>query len=383
MSILIGIDIGSIALKIAALEDRTVKGTLKKVEGGAFHFHRLTAASKGGVLLSDYRRIRGNPLRSACELLEDLMKRFPSGTEIFISSTGLVGKTLSEVLEIEYESEFRALVRGIEVMAPQVNTVFEMGGEVARYMLLDKDPQAGYFGLADYQTNDDCAAGTGSFLDQQARRLRFEVEKIGDIVTGATRAARIAGRCSVFAKSDMIHAQQKGYKPDEVLRGLSMAVARNFKGNVVRGKPVLTPVAFVGGVSKNSAVVREIAVAFSLSEDEMIIPDFAEWSHAIGAALLAKRSGNRELKIGALDRIGNESSSKPFPSHAPLVLDDVVLLREQVKPYSFPSGKIGSISESMSDRSARTSLLSMRGVMLSTKFTRGRTGAPLKWSLGA
>src|SRR5665811_2616443 len=77
---------------------------------------------------------------------------------------------------------------------------------------------------ADYQTNGDCAAGTGSFMDQQASRLLYSIEDVGEVVLQAGKAASIAGRCSVFAKSDMIHAQQKGYEPPEVLKGLCSAV---------------------------------------------------------------------------------------------------------------------------------------------------------------
>ena len=75
---------------------------------------------------------------------------------------------------------------------------------------------------------------------------------------GASCAARIAGRCSVFAKSDMIHAQQKGYSPAEILRGLCDAVARNFKSSIVKGRQVQAPVALIGAVSQNAGVTRAL-----------------------------------------------------------------------------------------------------------------------------
>ena len=80
-----------------------------------------------------------------------------------------------------------------------------------------------------------------SFIDQQASRLQYRVEDIGPLVSQATSAARIAGRCSVFAKSDMIHAQQRGYSTGEVLKGLCEAVGRNFKSNIVKGRKVIAP----------------------------------------------------------------------------------------------------------------------------------------------
>jgi hypothetical protein len=135
---------------------------------------------------------------------------------------------------------------------PQVRTVFELGGESAKYIRLEPHPKPDSCGIVDYDRSGECAAGTGSFLDQQASRMGYSVEEIGEVVCTANCAARIAGRCSVFAKSDMIHAQQKGYTPAEILRGLCDAVARNFKSAVVKGRPVVPPVALIGAVSQNA-----------------------------------------------------------------------------------------------------------------------------------
>ena len=121
----------------------------------------------------------------------------------------------------------------MRVFYPEVRTVFEMGGESSKYIRLD--PAPAHLGITDYQTSGDCAAGTGSFIDQQASRLLYSVEDVGAAACGASCAARVAGRCSVFAKTDMIHAQQKGYSADQILRGLCEAVARNFKSSIVKG----------------------------------------------------------------------------------------------------------------------------------------------------
>ncbi len=153
-------------------------------------------------------------------------------------------------LDAAFENEFKAITRGIGALHPETHTIFEMGGETSKFIRLEAS-DVGCAGIADYQTNGDCAAGTGSFMDQQASRLLYDIEDVGDIVLGAGKAASIAGRCSVFAKSDMIHAQQKGYQPPEVLRGLCDAVMRNFKGTIAKGKVIEPPVAFIGGVAAN------------------------------------------------------------------------------------------------------------------------------------
>ena len=155
----------------------------------------------------------------------------------------------------------------------------------------------GCAGIADYQTNGDCAAGTGSFMDQQASRLLYEIEDVGDIVLGAGKAASIAGRCSVFAKSDMIHAQQKGYEPPEVLRGLCDAVIRNFRGTIAKGKLV----AAAGRLhrrrrrqqGRRAGAARGLRASRTAS---LFVPEFHFSMGAIGAAL---HRGRRSTRPGA------------------------------------------------------------------------------------
>ena len=154
-----------------------------------------------------------------------------------------------EELGLERADEFRTLTKAVELLLPSVLTLFEIGGENSRYVRFERHGNNGQLGIADYRTNGDCAAGTGAFLDQQAGRLRFRVEDLGRIALATTRAAQIAGRCSVFAKSDMIHAQQRGFTPEEILNGLCDAVARNFRGSITRGRSITPDVALVGGVA--------------------------------------------------------------------------------------------------------------------------------------
>ena len=114
-----------------------------------------------------------------------------------------------------------------------------MGGETSKFLRLETDGIDGCAGIADYQTNGDCAAGTGSFMDQQASRLLYDIEDVGDIVVGRRQAPPASpGAAACSPSRDMIHAQQKGYEPPEVLRGLCDAVIRNFKGTIAKGKVV-------------------------------------------------------------------------------------------------------------------------------------------------
>ena len=258
MGINIGLDIGAISLKLAALGKPADRPTLESVCAAHPEF-RLISLGERPLLLSDYRRISGSPIQSTYDLLRELYEIIPEDRVEGMRVTGSGSRTIAKVLGLFFENEFKAIARMIGTWYPEVRTVFELGGESSKYIRLENG------GIQDYDRSGECAAGTGSFLDQQALRMQYSVEEVGELVCGAGCAARIAGRCSVFAKSDMIHAQQKGYSPAEILRGLCDAVARNFKSSVVKGRPVEARVALIGAVSQNAGVVGALREAFSLT----------------------------------------------------------------------------------------------------------------------
>jgi activator of 2-hydroxyglutaryl-CoA dehydratase len=290
MEVFVGLDVGSVSAKLAAIcTPQTSAAELCLRDNSAFfpanpELERIVGAA---VLLSAYRRTFGNPVQTTIDLLEVLFACFPSRPKIAgLRVTGSGARLIAESRGANTENEFKAIACALGRLYPQVRTVFEIGGESSKYLRLaslNRDQATGSNGntyangIADYSTSGECAAGTGSFLDQQATRLQCGVEEIGEVVSEAKCAARIAGRCSVFAKSDMIHAQQKGYSTEEVLKGLCEAVARNFKSNIVRGKPVNAPVALIGAVSQNRGVVQALAEGFRLGAGELFVPQEYAW----------------------------------------------------------------------------------------------------------
>ena len=143
--------------------------------------------------------------------------------------------------------------------------------------------------------NSICAAGTGSFLDQQARRIGVPIEKeFGEMALKSVDPPRIAGRCSVFAKSDMIHHQQIATPLHDIVAGLCFALARNFRSNVARSKEIKKPVVFSGGVAANTGMVRAFREILNLTDEELIIPPHHASMGAIGAVMYA-RSNNLEM----------------------------------------------------------------------------------------
>ena len=289
MGLSLGIDTGTVSARWALI------GPPERLEPlGREMPDIVTGVSRPGydpelsIAFSRYIRIQGDPLDTVKTMLRELFQHIDPDELASVAVTGASAKLVSEALGIPVENEFRAAAAGVGRLYPDVVNIFEMGGENSKYIKISSDD--GNTSIVEYETNGDCAAGTGSFMDQQAGRLRFRVEQIGDIVSSARRAPKIAGRCSVFAKSDMVHAQQKGYLPEEVLKRLCEAVARNFKSAIATGKKFEKPVTFQGGVAANAGVIRAFEDILDLKHGELIVPELHKFMPAYGAALHSTES---------------------------------------------------------------------------------------------
>ncbi|MFH1071316.1 MAG: acyl-CoA dehydratase activase, partial [Candidatus Glassbacteria bacterium] len=345
MAISIGIDLGSVSVKAALISSEPDDFGFFEERGGDPLFQQALRLSHpaGGrecrLAVTEYTRIAGSPLKQARALLEKLVALVGEDRLGEVCATGSGASLIKYETGAVVQNEFACLARAVELLLPQVRTVFEMGGENSKYILLGKDNTLGRLGILDYQTNGDCAAGTGGFLDQQAGRLRFKVEQIGQIVTATERSPKIAGRCSVFAKSDMIHAQQKGFTPEEILKGLCEAVARNFKSAITKGKHVEPEVTFVGGVAANRGVVQALETVFDWKPGTLAVHELHASFGAVGAALTADETARGENKSGRTFSLDHQDSdSRTFPYSNPLSMDNVVLLRDRMK--ALPAGEI-------------------------------------------
>ena len=334
MSINIGLDIGAVSFKLAAIgstaDDRLFRSLSEKSQ--TFYGATFPASSPFAgrpLLLSRYRRIQGSPIQSTFDLLQELYEDLSEENVEGIRVTGSGSQLIAKILGIYFENEFRAIAKGVRTFNPEVRTIFEIGGESSKYLRLDPEAMGKHLGIVDYQTSGECAAGTGSFIDQQATRLLYSIEEVGPAACGASCAARIAGRCSVFAKTDMIHAQQKGYSTEQILRGLCDAVARNFKSSIVKGRAVVAPVAFIGGVALNAGISNALREAFKLGENDLVVPGLYAWLGALGAAMLeAEEWRKRSFKrIHQLRQ--HEAAKKSFACTEALSMKNVLLLRDR------------------------------------------------------
>jgi predicted CoA-substrate-specific enzyme activase len=279
----IGLDAGSVSVKFAVLD------------------------SESNIVETKYVRHKGNPLR----VVYDLLKQAPSDS--FLSVTGSAGKLIAGALGVKHTNEVVALSHSTKKLYPDVRTVIEMGGEDSKLILLDKGV------VKEFSMNSVCAAGTGSFLDQQAERLSLSIEEFGDMALESEKPPRIAGRCSVFAKSDMIHLQQIATPVEDIVAGLCFAVARNFKGSICKNMDLPEPISFQGGVAANSGVVR--AFKEILSVDRLVIPEHFALMPSIGTGMKDMEEGNQSGFD--VEQLGEfiESLKDDGVSHKPLCDD--------------------------------------------------------------
>ncbi|MCB2229427.1 CoA activase [bacterium] len=255
----LGIDIGSVAVKLVLISDNKI---VRRV----------------------YRRFDDGPFETLRDILEQQFQDL-KGQTIHLGHAGIGAKTSQSVLRGKVFGEIAALAAGNFRLAPDIRTVIEMGGEDSKLLLLDPDTRT----IIDFAMNAQCAAGTGSFLDQQAGRLKIDIEdEFGALALKSEHPPRIAGRCSVFAKSDMIHLQQIATPDYDIVAGLCFAVARNFKSAIARGKKMLKPIAFEGGVAANPGMVRAFTEVLELDDGELVIPEDFNVVNAVGAAILAR-----------------------------------------------------------------------------------------------
>jgi predicted CoA-substrate-specific enzyme activase len=286
----IGIDIGSVSVKTAVID------------------------SSGRLLADSYTRIKGDPLRTLSDELAGLAARF-SGERIAAAGiTGSGGKSMAEALGALFVNEILAQATFAGAFHPQARTIIEMGGEDAKLILLGQE-KGGGSRIEDFSMNTACAAGTGSFLDQQANRLHLSIEEFSAIALRSKNPPAVAGRCSVFAKSDMIHLQQIATPDHDIVAGLCYGMARNFKATIGKGKSITPPILFLGGVAENLGMRRAFRDVLKLTEDDMAVPDHFNTSGAVGAALSVRgRSGEAPAFRGAAGLAGLVHHARPDAS---------------------------------------------------------------------
>ena len=257
----LGLDIGSISTKGVVIDE-----------------HK-------SILAKEYIWTMADPINAVKRLLP-LIEKQMNLSEYQINSVGVTGSARKLIGTITgagiIKNEITAHAMGTMSVYPDVRTIFEIGGQDSKIILIDN----GF--IVDYAMNTLCAAGTGAFLSSQADRLGVKVEDFGEIALTSSKPTRIAARCTVFAESDLIHKAQMGHKREDIIAGLCEAIVTNYLNNVGKGKKITPLIVFQGGVSKNIGVVRAfekiVGHKVSVSENSHLMG-------ALGVAILAGESG--------------------------------------------------------------------------------------------
>ena len=253
----LGIDIGSISTKGVIIDENNE------------------------VLTDSYLWTLGNPIQAVKNVLDEISQKLDKGyTVVNTGTTGSARKLIGTALVARVvKNEITAHAVGTLSVVPDVQTILEIGGQDSKIILINNGV------VMDYAMNTLCAAGTGSFLSSQAKRLDLELTDFAELALTSNNPAKIAARCTVFAESDLVHKAQMGHSKADIVAGLCRAIVMNYLNNVGKGKQIKAPVVFQGGVSKNAAVIKEF-------EKELGLPVYVDpkghLMGALGVAVLCK-----------------------------------------------------------------------------------------------
>ncbi|HOT29364.1 MAG TPA: acyl-CoA dehydratase activase [Candidatus Ozemobacteraceae bacterium] len=288
--------------------------------------------TQNGDLLAElpYQRHFGRTLELCARTLAQIEKEYGPESVSRVVFTGTHGEAIAGAVNTYFEIETTAQTRGLHRLMPEARSVVSIGGHDSALLLVSAAKDG--FLLEDFKLNEACAAGTGSFIDQQAERIfsdHQEFEKIEDpqkrieailqkfIAEGraSDHPANVACRCTVFTKSDMIHLQNKGIPVKHIIAGLHEGVAKNFKSTLINNRTLAEPVAFIGGYATNDLARTAFSKILGVN---VVVPRHHTGVGALGVALSAIASGNgRAVRSAEIASLKSDAAFKA-PTVSPL-----------------------------------------------------------------
>lgn len=260
-----GIDIGSTTTKVAVL-----------------------APDNGEIVYSEYRRHHADQLQSVFHVLDTLEQQFP-GQTFRLCLTGSGAKPIAEALDLPFAQEVAANAAALRRRYPAVGSAIELGGQDAKMIFFQTDPQTGARSVADMRMNGSCAGGTGAFIDEIASLLKVPVEQFNALAQQGRCVYDISGRCGVYAKTDIQPLLNQGVAKADLALSAFHAIAKQTIGGLAQGLTITKPVVFEGGpLTFNPVLVQVFAQRLELAEDEILLPEHPELMVACGAAVCAE-----------------------------------------------------------------------------------------------
>ena len=304
------------------------------IDIGSISINTVLTDNEYRIIENHYHFCHGKPFHVLREILNDLFTRIHEANIDILAFTGTGGKQAAEILGGHFVNEIISQSTSVAVLYPEVKTIIEMGGEDSKLIFMDQKLVSHKSQLSDFSMNTLCAAGTGSFLDQQAKRIGVSIEnEFGQLALKSEKPPRIAGRCSVFAKSDMIHLQQIATPLHDIVAGLCFAVARNFKSTLGRAKKFAKPIIFQGGVAANAGMVHAFEEVLELEKGELIIPEYYASMGAIGAIFHVRDNPKQTFSFKGVEVLtnylaGDKTDKKYLP---PLTVSEATYNKEVKK----------------------------------------------------
>ena len=249
------------------------KNNIMGIDIGAVSIGLVVLSQKNHVLHYDYQSHCGNIEKTIKQMIHPI----PMETIVGIATCGQGSHMIRRTKSFDTQI---CIISAGKYFLSEAKAILAIGGET--FILIRFGSDGGYLGSRE---STSCAAGTGAFLDQQARRLGLEnAAKLSHLaVQNDGQRPKIASRCAVFAKTDLIHAQQEGYRLEQICDGLSHGLAKNIVDTVFGVTQAERPILLCGGVSQNEAVRAHIE---NMINTPLIVPKYASVFGAIGAALL-------------------------------------------------------------------------------------------------
>ena len=269
----LGIDIGSISTKGVVIDENN------------------------NIIASSYLYTEANPIKATKKVVKELKQQLDLDKYkvVGVGTTGSARKLIGTILGANtIKNEITAHAIGAMSIHPDVKTIFEIGGQDSKIIIINNGI------VTDYAMNTLCAAGTGSFLSSQAKRLGIPIEEFGNIALSSNNPTKIAARCTVFAESDLVHKSQIGHKKEDIIAGLCYAIVNNYLNNVGKGKKIKPPIVFQGGVSKNIGVVKAFE---KVTGHKIYVDDNSHLTGALGVAILSKAEDEIDFSFDIEDII--------------------------------------------------------------------------------
>lgn len=246
-----------------------------------------------------YLRTRGNPKAAVKEGMEKLNEKYKDSLNILrtgVTGSGrvMIGKWIgAQTVRDEITAQARSAVK----TDPMADTVFEIGGQDSKYISIENGR------IRDFQMNKICAAGTGSFVEEQAARLGIPLTEYGEMALASNKPVDLGERCTVFVESAIHTALSKGAKKEDIAAGLCLSIIRNYLHKVVGTRKTGEHIVLQGGVAYNAGIVAAFKYYYG---DNITVSPYFPVSGAVGAALLALEDMKAENE-GKTRHIPNEN----------------------------------------------------------------------------